>query len=187
MKNRITEESCALVYKCANRFAHGTNSIKYDLFLNAGFDGLKKANDTYKENCGVKFSTYAYTCIKNKMCTSQQIQNRFTLQQDENIDVEAKSNGKLNEMLADLICETQDGNIFDFAKDTFFKVNNGNKRNTDICLFHIGIGCEKPMDYQELGKVFELHPERCRQIFKKSVEMIKKDPIATELLYSFAA
>lgn len=196
MQAEITEESYALVLKMANKFAYGCTSIDYEEYVSAGLEGLAKAIKTYKEGNNTTFSTYANTCIRNAMCTKQSNLKRFDLQQDENVILdgngEKSSEDGEDEVVTNNIFnsfaeEMGDYNITDALKMVVRKVNKGNERNTEIALLKFGLvdEVENPMDYKELSVKFQVSAERVRQVCVNTINAIKADENAKELLYAF--
>lgn len=177
MKPIISEESYALVEKMAYKFAYGNHSIDYDRYLNAGLDGLVKAVNTYKEGTNAEFSTYANTCIRNAMCTEKKRINRFDLQEDENVILED---------VTTFSEETTDGRMADEVRRIIRDVNNGNERNSEMVMLHIGLVDEEDvLDYKEISARFNVSAERVRQVFVKTMKAIKADKDASDLIYSF--
>lgn len=175
MKATINEESYALVLKMAYKFAYGNTSLQYEKYVNDGLKGLEHAVNTYKEGNGTQFSTYANTCIRNAMCTSQKQINRFDLQQDENIEM-----GDIKTLTMEMV----DDDMEDVLTKMVHKVNK-NKRNAEMVLLHIGMKGEEPMDYKELSAKFNVSAERVRQVYTKTIAAIKSNAHDKELLYSF--
>lgn len=61
-KQQLVEKNIRLVYFIANKLGYtDEDSLQYGLY------GLCKAADTFDENRGIKFSTYAYPYISNWM------------------------------------------------------------------------------------------------------------------------
>lgn len=176
MKAEISTESYALVLKMAYKFAYGNESIKYEEYVNAGLEGLKKAVDTFKEGQGADFATYANTCIRNKMCTKQTQQNKFDLVQDENVIMD-----NIDTMLDEMV----DDNMEEITRMAVMKANNNDERNAQMFLLHIGLGGEKKLDYKEIGLKFNVSAERVRQICVKTQKTLKADKNAKAILYSF--
>lgn len=175
MQAVFSEESYAIVEKMASKFAYGKTSLQYENYLNVGLEGLIKALKTYSQDCNTDFSTYAYTCVRNALCTSKKKGKRFDLQQDENIELDEINN---------LLTETTDDNMEEVAKQIIYDVNNHNTRNADMFMAHIGLTCE-PMSYNELSAKFNVSPERVRQVCVNTMRTIKNNKEHSELLYSF--
>lgn len=60
-RDRIVTENLGLVHLCANRFRN--RGIEYEELYSSGCVGLVKAANSFDENRGVKFSTYAVPVI----------------------------------------------------------------------------------------------------------------------------
>lgn len=176
MKAEITKESYELVEKMAFKFAYGNTSYKYEELLNAGLEGLVKAINTYKDGNETKFSTYAFSCIRNAMCTKNKVQERFDLTQDENVILDE---------IDTLVTETSDDNMAHVAKKMILRANNNNERNAQMFIEHIGLNDAEPMDYNELSAKFNVSAERVRQVCVNTQREIKRNKKAMELLYSF--
>lgn len=65
-KNKLAEENLGLVYAVVNKeFTYEkTTESDRENYIEEGMIGLAKAINTFNTDKGVKFSTYAYTCIK---------------------------------------------------------------------------------------------------------------------------
>lgn len=176
MKPTINEESYALVLKMASKFAYGNTSYQYEKYVSAGLEGFIKAINTFKPNGNAVFSTYANTCIRNAMCTTQKVLKRFDLQEDKSVIIED---------ISTMVTEMVDDNMEDVAKHTILKVNNQNERNAEMFMLHIGLTCDKPMDYKDLSAKFNVSAERVRQVCVKTRAAINKDKNIKSLLYSF--
>lgn len=197
MQAKITKESYALVEKLAYKFAYSTESLEYEEYLSVGLEGLVKAVNNYKEDSDAEFSTFATTCIRNAMCTKQKMLNRFDLQQDENVILDGNGekeyeDGNDDELVTDSIVnlfteEMGDSNVTDVLKMVVRKANKDNERNAEMALLHFGLvdDVEEPMDYKELSAKFQVSAERVRQVCVNTINAIKADENAKELLYAF--
>ena len=196
MEAKFTEESYALVLKMATKFAYGNTSLEYEELVSAGTEGFIKAINNYREDSDAEFSTFANTCIRNAMCTKQGKLKRFDLQQDENVVLdgngEKASEDADDEVVTDGVFNTfaeemGDNNVTDALKMVVRKVNKGNNRNTEMALLHFGLvdEVEKPMDYKELSVKFQVSAERVRQVCVNTINAIKADEGAKEILYAF--
>ena len=196
MEAKFTEESYALVLKMATKFAYGNTSLEYEELVSAGTEGLVKAINNYKEGTDAEFATFANTCIRNAMCTNQKKMKRFDLQQDENVvldgDGAKQSEDGEDEIITNNVFnsfaeEMGDNNATETLKMVVRKANKGNKRNTEIALLHFGLTSEveEPMDYKELSAMFQVSAERVRQVCVNTINVIKADKSAKELLYAF--
>lgn len=176
MEAKFTDESYSLVLKMATKFAYGNKSLNYEEYVSIGTEGLIKAINNYREDSGVEFSTFANTCIRNAMCTKKKNIERFDLQQDENVEMET---------IDTLSMEMVDDDMEDVFCGLVRNANNGNERNTEMVLLHLGIGAEESMDYKELSAKFNVSAERVRQVYVNTMSTIAHNPNAKELLYSF--
>lgn len=203
MKAEISKESYALVEKLAYKFAYSNETMEYEEYLSAGLEGLIKAVNNYNEDNDAEFSTFATTCIRNAMCTKQKMMNRFDLQQDENVVLDG--NGEkdydndsmiddneftsTNDSIFDSFTEEMgDGrNVTDTLKMIVRNVNKDNNRNAEMALLHFGLvdNVNEPMDYKELSVKFQVSAERVRQVCVNTINAIKENKNAKELLYSF--
>lgn len=196
MEAKFTEESYALVLKMATKFAYGNTSLEYEELVSAGTEGLVKAINNYKEGTDAEFATFANACIRNAMCTKQKKMKRFDLQQDENVvldgDGAKQSEDGEDEIITNNVFnsfaeEMGDNNATETLKMVVRKANKGNKRNTEIALLHFGLTneVEEPMDYKELSAMFQVSAERVRQVCVNTINVIKADKSAKELLCAF--
>lgn len=197
MKAEFSKESYALVEKLAYKFAYSNSSYSYEEYLNAGIEGLVKAINTFNEDSDAAFATYATTCIRNAMCTAQKVMKRFDLQQDENVvlDGNGERNTKNDDEDGGSTCgmfnimadEDSQINVTDALKVVVRKVNKDNERNAQIALLHFGLvdDEDEPMDYKEISAKFNVSAERARQVCVATINAIKADESAKELLYAF--
>lgn len=65
IKNKLAEENMALVYHVVKNFAN--TGVPHDELCSVAYVGYAKALDTYDTGREVKFSTYAYNCMKNEI------------------------------------------------------------------------------------------------------------------------
>ena len=167
-----------MVDKLAYRFAYSMDSIKYEELKSIGYEALDIASKTFNESKGAKFETYLHTCVRNKMCTAdgRMDKRKDTMQQDENVVIE-NIDTKVIEMV--------DDDMESVAKRIIINANKGNERNAEMFMLHIGLTCDKPMDYKELGRKFNVSTERVRQVCVNTQKTIKANKNTTELLYSF--
>ena len=80
-----------------------------------------------------------------------------------------------------------DSNVTDVLKIVVRKANKDNERNAEMALLHFGLvdDVEEPMDYKELSAKFQVSAERVRQVCVNTINAIKADKNAKELLYAF--
>lgn len=64
-KDILAAKNIPLIHSIVKKFAN--TGIEYSELLSTGYVGYAKALDTYQKGKGVKFSTYAYRCIKNEI------------------------------------------------------------------------------------------------------------------------
>ena len=195
MEAKLTEESYKLVFKMANKFAHGNTSLQYEELVSAGTEGLIKAINNYKEDSDAEFSTFANACIRNAMCTRQGQLKRFDLQQDENVVLDGNGEKASEDVDDDGVTygifnyfaeEMGEHNVTDGLKMVVRRANKGNDRNAAIALLYIGVvdDVEHPMGYNELSAKFNLSAERVRQVCVNTIKDIQSDENAKEFLYS---
>lgn len=176
MQPTLNAESYSLVEKYAYKFAYSKTSHKYEEYVNVGLDGLLKAINTFKEDKGAEFKTYAITCITNAMKTKNKSLKRIDLTQDENVVIDN----------LDTLCEEMaEDDMAEVAKFYILKANNKNERNAEMFMLHIGLTCESPMDYKELSAKFNVSAERVRQVCVNTAKTLRKDTKAIEALYAF--
>lgn len=197
MKAEFSKESYALVEKLAYKFAYSNSSYSYEEYLNVGIEGLVKAINTFNEDSDASFATYATTCIRNAMCTAQKVMKRFDLQQDENVVLDGngerhvkngdEDGGSTCGMFNIMADEESKINVTDALKVVVRKANKDNERNAQIALLHFGLvdDEDEPMDYKEISVKFNVSPERARQVCVATINAIKADESAKELLYAF--
>lgn len=64
-KDMLAAKNIPLIHSIVKKFAN--TGIEYSELLSTGYVGYAKALDTFKKGKNVKFSTYAYRCIKNEI------------------------------------------------------------------------------------------------------------------------
>ena len=64
-KNTYAEENQALVHHVAKKFMN--TGVPHDELVGVAYIGFTKALNTYDDSRNVKFSTYAYNCMKNEI------------------------------------------------------------------------------------------------------------------------
>ena len=175
---KLEKKHFDLVDKLAYRFAYSMDSIKFEELKSVGYDALIKAAEKYDESNNTQFETFATTCARNAMCTAdgRMDKRKETMQQDENVvieDIDTK------------VIEMVDDDMESVAKRIIIDANNGNERNAEMFMLHIGMTCDEPMDYKELSAKFNVSAERVRQVCVNTQKTIKANKNATELLYSF--
>lgn len=175
MKAMISTESYEMVQKMANKFAYGnTRTNLYELYVNAGIEGLNKAVSTYKENSDVLFSTYLYRCVMNALINEQKRLERQNLQEDENVILD-NYKGATTEMV--------DDNFEEILRKLIRKYTT-NERNAKIVELNIGLNCE-PMELKEIAEDFNLSHESVRLVCVKTIKALRADKVAQNILYSF--
>jgi RNA polymerase sporulation-specific sigma factor len=75
-RQMLATKNQKLVYEVWNRYFNiGKNIKNEEEFIGEGLVALVKAANTYDPDSGVRFSTYAYRCIKNEMSRIIQVNN----------------------------------------------------------------------------------------------------------------
>lgn len=75
-RNELVETNLALVHYVARKF-NGTK-LQYDDLVSIGSIGLIKAADSFKEEKGVKFNSFAVACIRNEILMGlRKIKNEY--------------------------------------------------------------------------------------------------------------
>ncbi len=64
-KDILAAKNIPLIHSIVKKFSN--TGIEYSELLSTGYVGYAKALDTYQKGKNVKFSTYAYRCIKNEI------------------------------------------------------------------------------------------------------------------------
>lgn len=64
-KTELAEKNISLIYYIVKKFSN--TGISYDELCSIAYVGYAKALDTFEYDRNVKFSTYAYNCIKNEI------------------------------------------------------------------------------------------------------------------------
>lgn len=172
----ISENGYELVCKLANKFCYGnTRLIKFDEYKSVGLEALISAYETYDEESGVKFSTYAYRLILNAMINEKYRIVRQMLPEQDGYDL-SKYDGEM--------VEIKDENMETLVKGLIKKAVGNNERNAKIVELNIGLNCE-PMSLYDLADRFSLTHESVRLITTKAIKTLKANKKAKELLFSF--
>lgn len=172
----ISEEMYALVCKLANKFVYGnTRLIKFDEYKSVGLEALIASYETYDEESGVKFSTYAYRTILNAMINEKYRIIRQQLPEQDDYDL-SKYDGEM--------VEIKDENMANVVKGLIKKAVGNNERNAKIVELNIGLNCE-PMSLYDLADMFSLTHESVRLVCTKAIKSLKSNKKAKELLYGF--
>ena len=181
MKMRLPEEryylvldNTGLIGKIVSNKFKSYSHIWDDLF-SVGKIGLVKAATTFDHEKGIKFSTYAATCITNEigMFLRKQGKYEWELSLDEPFDEE----GKL--LLGDTIedpksdfyteIESEDENLDNLKKIIEFVLNNLDGKKRQIMLYFIA-----GVKQQEIGHKSELSQSYVSRIETKVIKSIKK-------------
>jgi RNA polymerase sigma factor (sigma-70 family) len=162
--NKMISENYSMVLKAANLFAYrNTRSLVYDLYVNAGIEGLIKATETFVEGKR-SFASHAYQCIHQSMLNEKDRIARHNLPEKDDYDF-AKYDGEVGEMSNPDTDRT--------IKLCIRKAVKNNERNAQILEMNLIGGYE----LKELAEIFNLTHESVRLVCKKGVEALRKDPI----------
>lgn len=64
-RQKLVEDNLNLVYAIASKFTVNNSLYSYEDLIAIGNEGLVRASQTFDENKNIKFSTFAFLCIKN--------------------------------------------------------------------------------------------------------------------------
>lgn len=158
----------------------GRLNQSYGDLIQTGMFGLVKADNTFKEENGVKFSTYAWRVVYNSLMTyvRREIlgeQGTF-LAQDVNISLESHVKAKYNEKitLADVIESNDDINFFKMDLEIFLSKlpNVQRERFTKKFLegkFEGEIAEEEGSSRQAIGQTCRLVKKKLKKEFKNYI------------------
>ncbi len=154
-KEKVAEENIRLVYKVVSKFRN--THFDYDDILSAGMFGFNNAINAYDSDGQVKFSTFAYTCIKNEIylfMNEQRMDKRKANNEASSLDVKARSNA-------------------------------GGSTTREVSLKNIIPNPESEYDWEGINEavemVFKKLTDKQRVVFSKFLEDKKQDDIAKEL------
>lgn len=176
---KISAKDYEFVKTMARKFAYGNvNTNVYELYINAGIDGLNKAVTTYKEGSNVKFFTYLYRCVMNAMINEKKRMELHKLEEDDSVNVAIDTyEGSFSEMIED---------NFEVALRKAIRKYTTNERNAQIVEMVIGLDCDK-LELKEIAAKLHLSHESVRLVWTKAQKGLRSDNSIKGILYSFVA
>lgn len=136
-------------------------------FISVGKIFLIKAIEGFDETRNIKFTTYAYWCIRHGLINEFKNKNKH-----ENI-FHLNNENPLDENLEEYINGVADNvNVVDVELkiDLQNALNSLDQRSSDIVT--LSVICEKT--YEEIGKKYDISRERVRQIRDKALKVLAK-------------
>lgn len=76
-RKKIIENNLNLIYLCIDNIAKNFKRVEKDDLFSLGEIALIKAVDSFDISKGFRFSTYAYTCIKNELCGYLRLKSNY--------------------------------------------------------------------------------------------------------------
>lgn len=144
----------------------------YDL----GLIGLTKAINTYNNDKGIRFSTYAYTCIQNEI--KQELRkengikrkaNNCTISLNKEINC-ANDNIELQDLIQSNTNIEEEYEKKETIKELYININKLNKREKKLICYYYGINCDKK-NQEELSIMYNISQaqvsRRIKAILKK--------------------
>lgn len=178
MDAKLSKESYEMVRKLAIKFSYGsTSSILFDQYLSVGVEALIKAVETYKNGCGILFSTYLYRCVMNSMVNEKIRMEVHKIEMDDNACENLENyDGKF-----DTIKDTE---LVKNAKAVIMKAVSNNERSAKIVELHIGLEGD-PMELKDIASLFECSHEWVRRVCVGAFKKIKEDDASREILFGY--
>ncbi len=171
-RNKIIESNLRFVFNIARKYAG--KGIPISDLISEGNLGLVKAIEKFDTTKDVKFITYAVYWIREYMSASiRKNYSRADLTLIEDLQDTAKKNDtKL--LTKSKLYEIEDED-FDDGKDKIIDellcVLNDKEKN--IMEFTYGLGGQKPLTFQEIGKKYHISSERVRQIKIEALDKVR--------------
>ena len=104
-REKLVEENLKLVYEVAHKYKYlCCSTVDFDDLVSIGYIGLVKASKVYDDTKNIKFSTLAFTCIKNEILREfVNKQYRFNDTNTVSLDATIRLNSTENIELQDII------------------------------------------------------------------------------------
>lgn len=138
-----------------------------------GFDGLIDAYKTFKESSGVKFSTYAYNCIRNSVIRYCKFWYKRIV-----FEYGIRQRGEYYTGDARVLCEVADKDLTSESQEHVDHIINSaplNDRQRKAILLRM-----EQYTFDDIGESLGVTRERGRQIYKRAAEILRKH-IRTEV------
>jgi len=153
-RNTLIEHNLRLLSYVAKKYKN--SGIEYEDLISIGTIGLCNAVDKYDMNCGIKFSTFAITCIKNEVLMVLRHDGRIPISKSLNEPMETDDGGKEMKLIDSIIDETVDLEGDYERKEKVQKILKSFESNlTDfeemVLKMRYGIKTGKPMTQQEIA------------------------------------
>ena len=173
-RNKIVEDNLKLVSHIVKRYLLGTESSYQELFQ-IGCIGLIKAADTFNPDKGVKFSTYASTCIHNQIRMSFRPEKKR--KQTYSLDVVVVDNGEdtpltIQDLLPDprnLFEEIDNSDLYEQLHEAVGELTD--RQQTIIQARYLE---DCPMKQKELCEILGLSQAQISRIERKALLKLRK-------------
>ena len=161
-KNNLIEENLNLIHYVLSKMNNINN--QYEDLFQEGVIGLINASNTYDINKNIKFSTYAYCCIRNEIFhyIRKNCINQFYVENEVLDNMLILQNIHDNE----LIREEEHNKILDVIN---LKLSDLERKI--ICMSY-GIACKK-LKQKEIQIMLDLKQYQISRIKKKAINIIK--------------
>lgn len=173
-RNKIVEDNLNLVYHIAKKYLLNTENSYQELFQ-IGCIGLIRAADTFNTDKGIKFSTYAATCIHNQIRMSLRTERKRI--QTYSLDAIVVDNGEDTPLtIQDLVPDPR--NLFESIdnSDLYEQLHEAVGELTDRQQIIIRARYLKdcPMKQKELCKILGLSQAQISRIERKALLKLRK-------------
>ncbi|MBQ8040361.1 MAG: sigma-70 family RNA polymerase sigma factor [Lachnospiraceae bacterium] len=190
-KNKLVQANLRFVMYCAKKFAG--RGVDLEDLNSMGIEGLYKAIDRFDYRQGYRFATYAVWWINQAISRGITAHSKTdAFYNSVSIDTKVGEDGDTT--LENFIVDENAADPFetvvkeDKTKAICKVLKQLNSKESMVLKLHYGIGLEKPMTLEEIGKIPELgvSKERVRQIEKRALDKIRCTPILFDELREFA-
>mgnify|MGYP003291959923 CR=1 FL=1 len=172
---RLVLENKRLVHYYAKRFEKNQNDSKYDDYVAEGMIGLIKAANTFDEAKGIKFATYASTCILNeiRMYLRREKKHQSCISIEESIVEDRNSGDKLK--IEDILEAPNTSCIENIERQEELEkcidiiINILNKREIDIIKYTF-FQDKKQSEIAKILEISQSYVSRIQKRIRKKIE-----------------
>lgn len=154
------------------------NSKEQEDLVSVGTVGLIKAIDSYDENKGSRFATYAGKCLQNEILMYFRSQKKLAFQTSINDPIEFDKDG--NPLTYDDIMSVED----DFVERVYTKSLSGqayegikkclDDREREIIVLRYGLNKKRPLTQREVSKLMGISRSYVSRLEKSALEKLKE-------------
>lgn len=188
-RNTLIKANLRFVMYCAKKYVG--RGVELEDLNALGIEGLMKAVDKFDYKLGYRFATYAVWSIKQNIkrgIDKNVTTDSNTISLDKKIGEEGESS--LEEILEDervknpyyYVAQKEKGKVLERV------LSQLDEKEALVLKMHYGIGSKEPMTLEEIGHLPQMGvtKERVRQIEKKAIAKIRKNPVLLEELREVA-